>query len=80
MLNSERSEVSTGHADGVITLDLSEADDAQRERVRAEMGEPYRTLLGHLRHEIGHYYEPIICPEGSPERGRYRELFGDERD
>jgi hypothetical protein len=33
--------------------------------MRSEMGEPYRTLLGHLRHEIGPYYEPILCPEGS---------------
>ncbi|HTU98669.1 MAG TPA: putative zinc-binding metallopeptidase [Solirubrobacteraceae bacterium] len=79
MLNSEREPVTTGHRDGVITLDLAEADDAHREKIRAEMGEPYRTLLGHLRHEIGHYYEPILCPEGSPERERYRGLFGDER-
>jgi hypothetical protein len=71
--------VTTGHLDGVITLDLAEADDAQREKMRTEMGEPYRTLLGHLRHEIGHYYEPILCPEGSPARERYRRLFGDER-
>ena len=79
MLNSEQGNVITGHRDGVITLDLAEADDAHREKIRAEMGEPYRTLLGHLRHEIGHYYEPILCPDDSPERWRYRDLFGDER-
>src|SRR5664280_959865 len=55
------------------------ADDAHRERLRTAMDEPYRTLLGHMRHEIGHYYEPILCPEGSSERARFRELFGDER-
>jgi len=79
MLNSEREGIITGHREGVITLDLAEADDAHREKVRTEMGEPYRTLLGHLRHEVGHYYEPILCPEASPERERYRTLFGDER-
>ena len=79
MLNSEQAEVITGHRDGVITLDLAEADDAHRELVRTEMGEPYRTLLGHMRHEIAHYYEPILCPEGSAARARYRSLFGDER-
>jgi hypothetical protein len=79
MLNSEHANVITGHRDGVITLDLIEADDAHREKIRTEMGEPYRTLLGHLRHEIGHYYEPILCPDDSPDRRRYRSLFGDER-
>jgi hypothetical protein len=79
MLNSAWGEVTTGHDEGVITLDLAEADDAHREELRAQLGEPYRTLLGHLRHEIGHYYEPILCPESSAARDRYRELFGDER-
>jgi hypothetical protein len=79
MLNSERADVVTGHDEGLITLDLAEADDAHREQVRTAMGEPYRTLLGHMRHEIAHYYEPLLCPEGSPARDRYRELFGDER-
>jgi hypothetical protein len=79
MLNSEHEDVTTGHSDGVITLDLAEADDAHREQIRTEMGEPYRTLLGHLRHEVGHYYEPILCPDGSSERERYRMLFDDER-
>src|SRR4051812_43846620 len=50
--------VVTGHADGVITVDLAESDDAHRERVRLELGEPYRTVLGHFRHEIGHHYWP----------------------
>jgi hypothetical protein len=79
MLNSRSGEVSTGHSDGVITLDLAEVDDVHREQVRTQMHEPYRTILGHLRHEIAHYYEPILCPPGSAFRMRYRELFGDER-
>jgi hypothetical protein len=69
--------VVTGHADGVITLDLSESDDAHRERLRDRFGEPHRTVLGHFRHEIGHYWWPRLV-EG--ERcDRFRALFGDER-
>ncbi len=70
--------VITGHADGVITLDASEADDARREARRSELGEPYRTLLGHLRHETGHYYwQRLVEPTGwlAPVRA----LFGDDR-
>ena len=50
------SKILTGHADGVITVNIAEADDAEREKRRVSMHEPYRTLLGHFRHEIGHYY------------------------
>jgi hypothetical protein len=46
----------TGHEDGLISLRAAEADDDVREAVRVSMGEPYRTLLGHFRHEIGHFY------------------------
>ena len=80
LLSSERSPVTTGHADGVITLDLAEVDPVARERTRTELDEPYRTVLGHLRHEIGHYYQPLLAPEGSPQRERCRELFGDDRE
>jgi hypothetical protein len=70
--------VLTGHHDGVITLNIAEADDARREQVRAQMREPYRTLLGHLRHEVGHYYWDRLI-HGTAWEGRFRELFGDER-
>jgi hypothetical protein len=70
--------VLTGHADGVITINIAEADDAERERRRAAMGEPYRTLLGHMRHESGHFYwDHFIL--GTPELDEFRALFGDER-
>ncbi|AMN45317.1 zinc-binding metallopeptidase family protein [Rhodoplanes sp. Z2-YC6860] len=70
--------VMTGHADGVITINLAEADDAQRERIRTEMSEPYRTLLGHFRHEIGHYYwDRLIGDTDNLEK--FRAVFGDER-
>ena len=49
--------VTTGHADGVITIDLAEGDTAPGARAH-DLGEPYRTVLGHLRHEVGHYYWP----------------------
>jgi len=48
--------VLTGHANGVITINIAEANDAKREKRRLALGEPYRTLLGHFRHEVGHYY------------------------
>lgn len=70
--------IMTGHARGLITIDIAEADDAERERQRQDMAEPYRTLLGHFRHEIGHHYwERLI--RGSVWHGAFRELFGDER-
>jgi hypothetical protein len=70
--------VVTGHAGGVITLDIEEADDARRESVRAAMNEPYRTLLGHFRHEIGHYYW-LRLVQGTRWVEPFRALFGDER-
>jgi hypothetical protein len=80
LLSSAHTPVATGHADGVITLDLDETDPAHRERMRVSLGEPYRTVLGHLRHEIGHYYQPILLGAGTAAEARCRELFGDERE
>lgn len=68
----------TGHDNGVITIATREADDAYRERMRVDMGEYYRTLLGHFRHEIGHYYWNVLVRDG----GRLeacRRVFGDDR-
>lgn len=71
--------VATGHAQGLITVNLAEADPAQREKIRMQMGESYRTLLGHFRHESGHYYFDQLIT--SPERlAEFRALFGDERE
>jgi hypothetical protein len=70
--------VFTGHDNGLITINLAEADDAERERRRHQMGEPYRTLLGHFRHEIAHYYWARLVAK-SPSLAQFRELFGDER-
>ena len=70
--------VLTGHDMGVITLNIAEADDARREQMRAHLHEPYRTLLGHFRHEIGHYYWDRLV-SGSSWLEPFRSLFGDER-
>jgi hypothetical protein len=70
--------IRTGHLGGVITINLAEADDAERERRRLEMYEPYRTLLGHFRHEIGHYYWDRLIRD-TDHIHEFRELFGDER-
>lgn len=76
---TEKEPIMTGHLDGLITLDLSECDDAHRERLRAAFGEPYRTLLGHFRHEIGHYYWNLLIAD-SAILPRFRAHFGDERE
>lgn len=70
--------VMTGHDNGLITLNIAEADPAFREKVREQMHEPYRTLLGHFRHESGHYYFDRLIA-GSQWVEPYRVLFGDER-
>ena len=75
---SPQQRVMTGHDDGVITLNIAEADDAQRERTRTEMHEPYRSLVGHFRHESGHYYWDRLIA-GTDWIDEYRQLFGDER-
>lgn len=74
----EAPRVMTGHANGLITLNVEEADDSKREKYRQEMHEPYRTLLGHFRHEIGHYYGDRLIVD-TPWLEKFRELFGDER-
>lgn len=70
--------VMTGHADGVITINIAEADPAHREKTREQMGESYRTLLGHFRHETGHFYFNRLIA-GTNWLDAFRALFGDER-
>ena len=71
--------VMTGHDNGLITLALKEADDAVREKTRNEMGEPYRTLLGHFRHESGHYFWDRLVANDPAQLESFRACFGDER-
>jgi len=70
--------VLTGHDNGLITLNVAEADSSEREKMRAEMGEPYRTLLGHFRHELGHYYWDRLIRDDPARLERFHALFGDE--
>jgi hypothetical protein len=70
--------VLTGHDNGLITISLEEADDAERERRRTAMGEPYRSLLGHFRHEVGHYFWDVLVRDGG-KLEECRAVFGDER-
>jgi hypothetical protein len=69
----------TGHFDGVITIDIDEADEVERTRQRQQLAEPYRTVLGHLRHESGHYYWMLLI-DGSNLIDEFRQLFGDDRE
>lgn len=75
---SQGSPIMTGHSKGLITINIAEADDLERERMRLQMGEQQRTLLGHFRHESGHYYWDRLVANG-PFLPRVRAVFGDER-
>jgi hypothetical protein len=77
--SSEAGDAATiGHLDGLITLDLDEANLAQREEIRATLGELYRTPLGHIRHELGHFvWQRYVARDPSRLRA-FREIFGDE--
>lgn len=77
LLSSENEKVFTGHDNGVITLDLAEGDDVHREHLRISMDEPYRTLLGHFRHEIGHYYYYRLVDPVPDYKKTFQGLFGD---
>ena len=70
--------LTTGHDHGLITINLAEADEAERERRRLKLGEPYRTLLGHFRHEVGHYYWERLV-QNQPVIEEFRKVFGDDR-
>jgi hypothetical protein len=71
--------VLTGHSGGVITINVAEADDPEREKRRVQLHEPYRTLLGHFRHEVGHYYWERLVRDDLPRLEAFRAAFGDER-
>jgi hypothetical protein len=75
---SGQGRVTIGHANGVVTIDLVETLDDYREALRIRLGEPYRTMLGHFRHEVGHYYQWVLV-EQTDWIDECREIFGDER-
>ena len=75
-IDGTREKVLTGHASGLISINIAEADDAERESRRSAMGEPYRTLIGHFRHEIGHFYWDLLIRDGG-RLDSFKALFGD---
>jgi len=75
--NSAKDKVITGHDNGTITLNIDEADEAERVKHKQDLGERYRTLLGHFRHEIGHYYWEVLI-QNSAFLEKYRSFFGNE--
>ncbi len=74
---SREKRILTGHDNGVITLNIEEAHEADRVRNKLDLGEKYRTLLGHFRHEIGHYYWDVLI-KNSNKLNQFRQLFGNE--
>lgn len=70
-------QVFTGHANGKVTINIREADPAERERLRVHLGESHRTLIGHFRHEIGHYYYDLLVADNAERYARFVSLFGD---
>ncbi len=79
VLDASGQKIMTGHDDGVITIVLSEADSVNREQIRKSLNEPYRTLIGHFRHEVGHYYWKLLIHQNHSLLAKFREVFGDER-
>ena len=75
---SPEQRIMTGHDNGLITINIAEADAIEREQARQSMHELYRTLLGHFRHEVGHYYWDRLIDD-SPNLAEFRRLFGDDR-
>lgn len=69
----------TGHASGVITILLDEADSVHLEMMKTKLFEPYRTLIGHFRHEVGHYYWDRLVAIHPETLQQFRDIFGDER-
>lgn len=76
----ESRKVITGHAQGKITINIAEANDAIREKMRLNLNERYRTLLGHFRHEIGHYYWFLLIGSNSDLLSQFRDVFGNEQE
>ncbi|MBX2840634.1 MAG: putative zinc-binding peptidase [Flammeovirgaceae bacterium] len=80
-LSQQKSEnpVLTGHANGLVTINIEEANELEIVKNKIDFGERYRTLLGHFRHEIGHYYWDILIKENQQNLTKFRSLFGDEQ-
>ena len=77
-VSGDEAPVTMGHASGLVTINASEADPAEIARRREDMGESYRTMIGHFRHELAHHlFERRAEDEAFADAFRAR--FGDER-
>ena len=76
--NNDDPNIMTGHSDGVITILIKEADSTFREQARKELHEPYRTLIGHMRHEVGHYFWNLLILSDANALQTFRTIFGNE--
>lgn len=74
---SKHEQVFTGHADGKVTINIREADDIEREKARISFGEAHRTVIGHFRHEMGHYFWDLLV-KGKCEQ-EYVAIFADHK-
>lgn len=79
IVKQQNSNIMTGHANGVITILLREADSVFREQIKKQLQEPYRTLIGHLRHEVGHYFWQQLVFGDSAVLEKFRAIFGNEQ-
>ncbi len=78
MLAEGPTPVSMGHIEGVVTISVAEADEVVRTTRRQALDEPYRTMIGHMRHEIAHMLWWRLSLRADF-LDAFRALFGDER-
>lgn len=76
--NKSNPKLMTGHANGVVTILIREGNSVLREKARKQLKEPYRTLVGHLRHEVGHYFWDRLIRDNPDTLAEYRTIFGNE--
>ena len=79
LCGTEEDHILTGHSNGLITINVLEADRIVREKTKAAFGERYRTLIGHFRHEIGHYFWVLLVQKYPDRLAVFRQLFGDDQ-
>ena len=70
------SNIITGYANGVITINILEADDVARVSARSALNERQRTILGHFRHESGHFLWDRLFKR-LPLSSEFKAIFGD---
>ncbi|MGQ4878924.1 zinc-binding metallopeptidase family protein [Billgrantia sp. LNSP4103-1] len=68
-----------GHVAGVVTISVAEADPVLSTTRRQALDEPYRTMIGHMRHEISHmlWWRLSLRDDFLD---AFRAMFGDERE